>query len=156
MNEKPWLTEAPRNFIRTKTNFMWFPQNTTQYVISIDTWNTRNKLKRLLKDNQFYLSIGPKLVSKIPGSDISPTSCIANSNPEIICFIPVSQYEVSKIIFGLKYSSAGWYTIYSKIVKHTYHYILPVLTHLFNFSITKKLKNWKSCPNLQKWKLHVG
>ena len=87
--------------------------------------------------NKFYSSIGPKLASKIPGSDISPTSYIANSNPEIICLIPVSHEEVSKIILGLKDSSAGWDNIYSKIVKQTYQHISPMLTHLFNLSITK-------------------
>ena len=87
--------------------------------------------------NKFYSSIGPKLASKIPGSDISPTSYIANSNPETICLIPVSQEEVSKIILVLNDSSAGWDNIYSKIVKQTYQHILPMLTHLFNLSITK-------------------
>ena len=87
--------------------------------------------------NKFYSSIGPKLASKIPGSDISPISCIANSNPETICLIPVSQEEASKIMLGLKDSSAGWDIIYSKIKKQTYQHILPMLTHLFNLSITK-------------------
>ena len=83
--------------------------------------------------NKFYSSIGPELASKIPGSDISPTFYIANSNPEFICLIPVSQEEVSKIIFGLKDSSAGWDKIYSKIVKQTYQHILPMLTHLSTY-----------------------
>ena len=69
-----------------------------------------------------------KLASKIPGSDISSTSYIAYSNPEIVCLIPVSQEEVRKIILGLKDSSAGWDNIYSKIVKQTYQHILPMLT----------------------------
>ena len=44
---------------------------------------------------------------------------------------------MSKIILGLKDSSAGWDNIYSKITKQTYQHILPMLTHLFNLSITK-------------------
>ena len=54
-----------------------------------------------------------------------------------LCLIPVSQVEVSKIILGLKDSRAGWDNIYSKIMKQTYQHILPMLTHLFNLSITK-------------------
>ena len=68
---------------------------------------------------------------------------------------------VSLIILGLKDSSAGWDNIYSKIVKQTYQHILPTLTHLFNLIIAKgivpkDIKKLKSCPNLQKLKLHVG
>ena len=64
-------------------------------------------------------------------------------------------------MLGLKDSSAGWDNIYCKIVKQTYQHILPTLTHLFNLIIAKgivpkDIKNWKSCPNLQKLKLHVG
>ena len=87
--------------------------------------------------NRFYSSIGPQLASKILGSDISPTSYIANANPETICLMPVSQEEASNIILGLKDSSAVWDNFYSKIVKQTYQHILPMLTHLFNLSITK-------------------
>ena len=54
-----------------------------------------------------------------------------------VCLIPVSQEEVSKIILWLKDSSAGWDNIYSKTMKQTYQHILPMLTHLFNLSITK-------------------
>ena len=77
------------------------------------------------------------MASKIPGSDISHIFCIANSNPETICLIPVSQEEVSKIMLVLKDSSAGWDIIYNKKMKQTYQHILPMLTHLFNLSITK-------------------
>ena len=45
--------------------------------------------------NKLYSSIGPILAGRIPGSGISPTSCIANSNPEIICLIQVTQEEVT-------------------------------------------------------------
>ena len=46
-------------------------------------------------------------------------------------------------------------------VSQTYQHILSMLTHLVIWSITKglvpkRIKNWKSCPNLHKWKLYVG
>ena len=101
------------------------------------------------------------MASKIPGSDISPIFCIANSNPETICLIPVSQEEVSKIMLVLKDSSAGWDIIYNKKMKQTYQHILPMLTHLFNLSITKdsvpkELNIGKVFQIYKKNKLHAG
>ena len=104
---------------------------------NVDTLITRfHKTTIVEAFNKFYSSVGPKLASKIPGGDLSPTSYIANSNPETI-LIPVTQEEVSKIILGLKDSSAGWDNIYSKIVKQTNQHRFPMLTHLFNLSLTK-------------------
>ena len=45
--------------------------------------------------------------------------------------------DLNKIIHGLKDSSPGWDGICTKVVKPTSQQILPILTHLFNLSITR-------------------
>ena len=74
--------------------------------------------------NDFYVNIGPTLASKIGNSDIDPTVYVKSiTNTSTVFLEPVDKDEVIIIIKALKYSSPGWDSISSAVVKKT-----PVIT----------------------------
>ena len=64
---------------------------------------TSDNVEKAEAFNSLYTSIGPSL----PSSNKSPSSYIAEYNPETIYTIPVTHDEVSKIVHGLTDSIPG-------------------------------------------------
>ena len=113
-------------------------------------WQVQYEYKYKYNSRSFWYVLSKQVASKITESNISPTSYTEESNFETICLTSVNEEEVNKGIHGLKDSSTGWDNVYSKIVKQTSQYIIPMLTHFLYLSVTNgvfpRLENY---PNWQ-------
>ena len=103
--------------------------------------------------NDFFVSIGDKLASKIT-SNINPLSFV-NNIPNSMVMSEVSPNEVLQIIHSLKNSSPGWDDIPTSMAKQCVNNFIEPLTYLINksfssgiFPIELKLLKWSHYTNL--------
>ena len=86
----------------------------------------------LMVFNNYFVSIGPKLASKI-SRDVNPISYAKSINniviPNITC------HKVYQVICSLKNSSAGWDDFPTFVLKKCSGSLLQPLTHLINCSL---------------------
>ena len=83
--------------------------------------------------NNYFVSIGPKLASKI-SSNVNPISYVKSINNSIV--IPnITCHEVYQVICSLKNSSAGWDDFPTFVLKKCSGSLLQPLTHLINCSL---------------------
>ena len=83
--------------------------------------------------NNYFVSIGPKLASKI-SSNVNPISYVKSIYNSIV--IPnITCHEVYQVICSLKNSSAGWDDFPTFVLKKCSGSLLQPLTHLINCSL---------------------
>ena len=88
--------------------------------------------------NSIFVNVGSNLAKNIPSHFRSPTGYMER-NPCSMAVIPASQNEIITIIKNLKQSSPGWDDISSSIVKHTYHYFIEPLMHVYQTCLSHKV-----------------
>ena len=87
--------------------------------------------------NNFYVNIGPSLVSNIQQSDINPISYIDKEVKESMFINPSSIHEITDVITFLKDASPGYDDIVPRIVKLSCNYFIPLLTHIISLPLHK-------------------
>jgi hypothetical protein len=85
--------------------------------------------------NEFYVNVGSSLASKIPSTNINPTSYILNENKHSMFLTPVTHSEIFKIINDLKETSAGCDGIIAKVIKQNCELFIVPLCHILNLSL---------------------
>jgi hypothetical protein len=86
--------------------------------------------------NNYFVNIGPKLVSQMPQSTANANTFLnhAHAYPSAF-FTPATSDEVHNIIKQLKSASPGYDNITLSILKHIWPVISTALTHLINLSL---------------------
>ena len=104
---------------------------------NIDGHLTDDKSKIANKFNNFFLSIGKTLCSKIPDMTGTCTQFMQSPNVHSIFLRNSDEPEILNIISNLKNTSNGWDDISCSIMKETAQYFISPLLHTINLSFNK-------------------
>ena len=85
--------------------------------------------------NQHFSSIGRKVASAVPRSDVSPLSLMHGHSPNSLFFSPVTEPELATCMRGLKRSSAGSDNIRPQELQDNIDLLVTPITHLMNLSL---------------------
>lgn len=85
--------------------------------------------------NQHFSSIGRKVASAVPRSDVSPLSLMHGQFPNSLFFSPVTEPELATCMRGLKRSSAGSDNIRPQELQDNIDLLTAPITHLMNLSL---------------------
>jgi hypothetical protein len=101
--------------------------------------------------NKYYTNIGPNLAKSAPQTNKDPLSYIKHTSKNTLFLSPVNDDEIKTIIRNLKNSSPGYDGIKGNILKLSSEYIIPVMTHMVNLSLSQgifpnELKTAKVTP----------
>lgn len=113
-----------------------------------------NPTESINYDNNYFATIGRDLAKKITDitHTIKPTKpTYLKTYPQSFAIEPTDEIEVRNIISQLSNSNTtGWDNISARILKASISNLLPILTHLFNFSKCSKM--FHSSTHLQEWR----
>ena len=87
--------------------------------------------------NNFFVNIGPSTASKIPASNISPTSYLRGNYENSFFSAPVTSNELQKLFDNLKDSACGWDNFDSKVIKYSSTEFINPFLHICNLSLEK-------------------
>lgn len=84
--------------------------------------------------NEYFSNIGQNLSSKCINLSTSGISSPLVSSPRLnsMALIKTDCQEIESILIGLKKSAVGWDNISVSLLKAARHFLIPVLTHVFN------------------------
>ena len=111
------------------------PCNTNFFNVNDDTVNKPQSIAKCF--NEFFTSIGPKLASKIPLSDVDPINYIKDNYPNSFFLTPITRDELMKYVNKLPTNKSPGHDDFSGfIIKQIAPYIADPLQKIFNLSFT--------------------
>jgi len=87
--------------------------------------------------NEFFVSVGTNLASKIPPSDVDPTSYIPNQPIGSFYLRPTNCTELKNILTNLKCGAPGADDIPPSVLRFCSEPILEILAHIINLSFAQ-------------------
>ena len=107
--------------------------NTNLFNVNDDTFNKPQSIAKCF--NEFFTSIGPKLASKIPLSDVDPINYIKDNYPNSFFLTPITRDELMKYVNKLPTNKSPGHDDFSGfIIKQIAPYIADPLQKIFNLS----------------------
>ena len=154
------------NILNTKMNSIKSVWSNLNNIISSKTRSNSNTISSLTVNNcefdkpndianifnDYFCSVGPKLAEAIPTCNYSYSDYMQYSVTNSIYIDTVTNYELEKLIDGLKNGKAcGDDGIGAQLIKENKQFLLHPLTYIFNLSLTTgivpdKLKIAKVIP----------